>query len=301
MAKNWSMELFNRPVLCNVYPIFMLTTQQLSPLLVLSFTVQRYVAICHPFMKEKLCTMRKSYYIMAGLVIFCFLLNLPEAYFWILENNVCDIRSSATEGGFLSFWFIWHFLTEVIIFGAVPFTILILNILVIFERKRLSKAEKALNLKYQLQSNKGKQGNVEGPKGGGSGNRSSATTLTLLAVSTFLIVTVLPVTICYILMPVLTWDGDPPPKEDIDNYNKYQRILLYNDVRLIIEEIGKSHYALNIFIYILTGKMFRKQLKILFTRFCGNSAYEKDNPYRIESVPRPNDDGNSNKKALLKS
>lgn len=306
----WNRPLLDIPVICQFYPVLMITTQQLSPLLVLSFTVQRYVAICHPFLKEKLCTMRKSVVIIIVLTVCCFCLNLMESYFWTMnENDICDLRESAYAGGLTSFWSIWHWTTELTIFGVVPFAILILNILVIKERKRLSEAEKALNLKYQPKIKKNTKmvkgsssknaanGNV--PASSGSGNRSSATTLTLLVVSTYLIITVFPVTICYILDPVFEFKGNPPPESDIEASRKYNRYQTYKDVNAVIYEIGKSHYALNFFIYMMTGKMFRKQLKLLFYKVFRRSQLEKENPYRRNSLPPPPTKNRNNNEPLL--
>ena len=50
------------PGLCEAFPVFFLTTQHLSPLLVLAFTVERYVAVCHPFHGERVSSTRRAVY-----------------------------------------------------------------------------------------------------------------------------------------------------------------------------------------------------------------------------------------------
>jgi len=48
--------------------------QYTSPTLVLGFTVERYIAICHPFRKERYCTVTVAARVSAAIVIFCLVL-----------------------------------------------------------------------------------------------------------------------------------------------------------------------------------------------------------------------------------
>lgn len=277
----WEVKILNYPYLCEAFPITFLTTQQLSPLLVLGFTIQRYVAICHPFLKERFCTTRRSVATIVILLIFSFMLNAVQAYFWTFdaESMDCTLRSDVTIGGMHSPWSIYSWITELLVYGVVPVSIFILNIMVVRETRRLSKAEEALTLKYHhtnaQHSNATKKAfrqdsglNGGGPTGGGGGSgRPSATTLTLLVVSSYLIFTVLPVTIFYVLYPAFSEGDQDMSYEDQLNDLTWQRHYTFSNIRAIVEEIGKSHYALNFYIYLVTGRIFRKQLKMLFIKF----------------------------------
>ena len=64
-------------------------------------------------------------------------LGAPQAYFFTLKtaNNFtqCNIRDNLLEGGARSIWTIWTWTTEMIMFGAVSLSCLMLNIRVIYE------------------------------------------------------------------------------------------------------------------------------------------------------------------------
>ena len=46
---------------CGLYLAIMMTLQYLSPILVLAFTVERYIAVCHPYNHVHFCTCMTMY------------------------------------------------------------------------------------------------------------------------------------------------------------------------------------------------------------------------------------------------
>ena len=256
LQNTWSIRILMVPVLCESYPIFFLASQYLDPLLVLGFTVERYIAICHPFQREKYCTTSRALKTIAGLVILSILLHAIQGYFWkyYAEYNDCGLRAEVTEGGAGSLWSMWSWITELLVFGAVPVTILVLNMMVIRETRKLRKSEeKLLCLK----------------KGQHKSSGASATTFMLLAVSFYLIFTTLPVTIVYVL-GVIFPDGEAClTDQQIYTDPTWQRHFTYYTIKTIVQELGMSHYAGNFYIYLATGLVFRKELQRLFFKaFC---------------------------------
>jgi len=89
----------------------------------------------------------------------------------------------------------------------------------------------------------------------------SATTVMLLAVSFYLIAMTLPVTVVYAVYFSFPEGG---AVADVATDETWQRHLAYWTIRAVVQEIGMSHYAGNIIIYVATGKIFRSELRRLF-------------------------------------
>jgi len=265
----WHIKLLQLPGLCELFPVVFLTCQHLSPLLVLGFTTERYISVCHPFQRERFCTTRRALLSIAGLVSFALVLNSIQAYFWYYipdEGGTCDMRPEVTSNGSGSLWSVYSYITEMLVFGLVPTTILILNVFVIFETRRLAASEMVL---IQQQGTRDKASKT-------ASNIPSATTVMLLAVSFYLIVTTLPVTILYVLY--LSFPQGDITLTGLDKAADptWQRHFAYTEIRTVIEEIGLSHYACNFYIYLLTGRIFRRELQRLFATICCRKFPHRD-------------------------
>ena len=231
----WNITTYDGYVSCQIFNMFFLIPQYLAPLLVLSFTVERYIAICHPFAKERYCTVRRAVLVVSCLLVLCVLLSCPQAYFWTYDENyqVCNHRPEVQNSSIPE---IWTWFSELTIFGVAPLAALVFNILVIREIRSLTSSGPAAM--------------------GGGGGGSQASTVTLLSVSFYLICTWLPYTIVYSLSkryPI----GSLPPPENIDEDPTWQRHFIYKTVMVIVTEITLSNSACYFFIYYATGKHFR--------------------------------------------
>lgn len=195
--------------------------------------------------------------VISALALASIALHSVQAYFWHFDSNSndCSPREVVTRGGQRSVWSIWSWVTELLVFGVVPVIILVLNLFVIRETKRIKhREERELCLR-----------NGSKKSGGGSAS-SSATTFMLLAVSFYLIFTTLPVTICYVLYPTFPAGSPELTIDQVANDAVWQQHLNYVSVKTIVQEIGMSHYACNVIIYLLTGRMFRVELQRLFCK-----------------------------------
>jgi len=45
----WAQRTVDYPAICEMFAYIYLVTQYLAPMLVLGFTVERYIAVCYPF------------------------------------------------------------------------------------------------------------------------------------------------------------------------------------------------------------------------------------------------------------
>ena len=237
LSDKWEVDTMHYPVMCECFTTIFLAFQYLAPLLVLGFTVERYISICHPFKRERFCTTKRAKIVTCCLALFSLAICGIQGYFYTINSEgMCDVREETLVGGMSSLWNIWSWITELLIFLVVPLLVLTFNILVIREAKRLSAFEQ-----NRLHSHS---------------QKTSATTVMLLAVSFYLIFTTLPVTIVY--ASVLNFpEGPTCVSHDTDlTWRRYYVYVLW---RKIIEEIGITHFALNFYIYLITGKQFRKE------------------------------------------
>lgn len=257
--------------------MFFLATQYASPLLVLGFTVERYVSVCHPFERQRYCTTRRSRAVIGSLVATSLSLHLVQSYFWHYDplTQECIVRPEVTANDVTSVWSVWSWVTELLVFGLVPVAILVLNVLVVAEARRMSADERRFSVCTGPSADKSASGS------------SSTTTAMLLAVSFYLIATTLPVTVAYAIFFTFPM-GDQQllaaEPEVLERDVTWRRHFAYWTVRTVIQEVSMSHFAGNFYIYLATGRIFRKQLWRMMTSCMTHPFRERHAMRRIERL-----------------
>jgi len=104
----------------------------------------------------------------------------------------------------------------------------------------------------------------------------SAATVTLLAVSFYLIFTTLPVTVCYVMYLGFPEGDSSLTLEEQSVDPTWIRNHVYRDVRTTVEELAMSKYACNFYIYLLTGTAFRHELRRIFSTTFGRCCAPLD-------------------------
>lgn len=244
----WGFDVYNDYISCEIFHFVYYVPQYLSTFLVLGFTAERYVAVCHPFFKEKLCTVQRAIIIVMCLTLFSVMLSSAQIYIWTYDESQgsCSIREVAHVNGDTSFWNIWSWVTDLFAFVLVPLIVLVINILVLREIFRISK-----NDIMRRQNSR-------------SGN-NTASTLTLLAVSFYLIITQVSATVAACLQQAFPLGTPTMTDEEIREDKTWSSLFTYMEARRIIEVVCLSHYACYFLIYCLTGKHFRKEVVYLVT------------------------------------
>lgn len=236
--KVWNIQMFDAPVLCELFPVIFMATQYVSPLLVLAFTVERFIAICLPTKRQTYCTPLRAKIVGACLTVLSFSLASMQAYFYQYNKSLhfCGIRHSAVSGGTLSFWSIWTWITEMLVFMFVPLLILLFNVLIIREVKRHSDFDSSFKAIWQT------------------------TTFSLLVVSFYFIITTFPVSIVY----AIRYYFMPSADSVIKDANSLAKYLL---AKTIIEEIGITHFACKFYLFLITERLFRDEFVNVVRRF----------------------------------
>lgn len=101
-------------------------------------------------------------------------------------------------------------------------------------------------------------------------SKSAATNAMLLSVSFYVIFTTLPATLVYVLSTAFP-EGNPC-SPDMASDQTWRSYVMYFTVRKVIDEICLSHYACNIFLYVITGLEFRLEICRTFRRLRLKSA-----------------------------
>ncbi len=239
----WDVETLAYPGICEGYFLLVMVMQYLSPILVLGFTIERWIAVCHPFKKEKYCTTGRALKVVVCLVLIAISLCTMQAYLWTYNHKtqICTVRADAQIGK-ASLFIVWTWITEMLIFLIVPLVILLFNILVICEVRKLSKSGQTF-IPGQVKS---------------SGHASRATTVMLLSVSFYVIFTTLPSSLVYSIHSQFPEGNLYHTDFQILQDPTWTKYRVYLTGRKIVEEICLSHYACNFFLYMITGVHFRK-------------------------------------------
>ena len=192
---------------------------------------------------------------------------------------------------------IWTWCTEILFFGMIPFIVFLFNICVIrkiryarmlrfasncseankqstfteFLKKRRNILKKNAKSRSQsrgyggISSNKSEFNSTSFVKPGSISHTNRSTTITLLWVSFYLILTTFPVTLVFAIQTAIPL-GNAMSLHNMGQDPTWRNYLAYYASRVIIKEIGMSHHVGNVFIYLVTSKKFRGQLKNRFWR-----------------------------------
>ncbi|XP_052796402.1 uncharacterized protein LOC128228897 isoform X3 [Mya arenaria] len=232
LYKVWNIQMFDAPVVCELLPIVYMATQYLSPLLVMGFTVERFIGVWFPTKRKTFCTTTRAKIVSLGLAIFALTLGSMQGYFYQFndKHQFCGLREEAMRGGHASLWSIWTWITEMMIFLCVPLLILTFNLLIIKQVKRLSEFETSCK------------------------ERAVTTTFSLLLVSFYFILTTFPVSIVYAIRYCFFPVEEEALTTDMSDRTNYML------AKTIVEEIGMTHHALKFYIFLAAERAFRDEL-----------------------------------------
>ncbi|THD28006.1 Rhodopsin orphan GPCR [Fasciola hepatica] len=272
------------PVLCQIYQCLSIFSQYYSTALVFGFTLERYLAVCFPFKRHKLCTHKRALFAVLCLLVICCMPMLFQAALWTFENGECTMRTSMIQDHRVT-----QTLTaqEVIFSLIVPLAALVLNILVLFEMRRLvhsraapshsitgrngtslskSSLKQRKSSAFSVTSVASVQTNANAVEAKSRESSSfTATTIMLVILSFYLIACTVPPGIVYLTQFYLTAPDDCLTAEAARQDPIWQQIISSTTVKEVIDVLCSSHYALNFFIYILTYKGFREHAVWILT------------------------------------
>ncbi len=129
--------LFNK-ILCEAFNFLFVSFEIISVLLVLGLTVDRYVVVHFPMRRHKLCTIRRTTKVIAGLVFISVILGICEGSFWTYDKvtHKCVVRPSLRGTG-NHIMEIGNILILVLAILLPSILVLTFNVLIVHELQRM--------------------------------------------------------------------------------------------------------------------------------------------------------------------
>ncbi|TGZ63963.1 hypothetical protein CRM22_006619 [Opisthorchis felineus] len=269
----WQQKVLDYPVVCEVFPTIFYLVQYLGPVINMTFTIERFLAICYPFRSQH-CLIRSSgrgaLKIIGILTTFCLCTASVQSMVFVYKDPTCNTRDELNMEGHIAKWLHqnWTFVTELFFFVFLPTLCLVLNICVVrVLHQKSSVKRKSFSVSYR---NGTQSANSESPYAFNSDSKQHisrnirASTITLVCTSFYMIIANYSVAVA-LLIALLLPLGDPMlSDEEIDRdpvWNLYFRLFT---IRISIDYFAMSQFVIKFPIYLVTSKQFRGEFLKLF-------------------------------------
>lgn len=241
---------------CKLSEYFRHVIYLMSSWLIVCFTVDRYIAVCHPLQRARLCTRTGA---LLSLTLVFSLACLSQSYILVLVENVdrtsamlCHARREER----LIYMGVYYFFFSFALRFAVPFVIIvILNGLIIYHIRRV----KSNPASRRLTSHRG---------------GANMAVCTLFVVSLVFVVTLLPNAVIAMLQFIY--------------YMIYRSTELYCPLKAVdapFQMLRLLNYSANFVLYGMTGRQFRTELRKLLN--CQLSNISNLNHYHMGCLVKP--------------
>ncbi|XP_074650299.1 putative G-protein coupled receptor 139 [Tubulanus polymorphus] len=245
MEFGFNLQTVNHPVFCQVFNVLLVGGQYCSVLLVLAMTVDRFIVVWFPLRRLTMCSIRRTRKVIVLVVIVSHACATLEIFMWSYNPHDihCKINWQTHTDSV-------HHISPLAIANLFMFCLcstlpiiasMIINSMIIYKIRQTQ-------LKRRLFSSESRESDI-------------TPTLTLLGVSSYFIISEFFAFVSYILHFVFRPGNAsvPPSKRFLDtDWNRYHHYLISN---LAIEMFSVTSYALNMFLFSLTGKRFRQALR----------------------------------------
>ncbi|KAA0190194.1 Rhodopsin orphan GPCR [Fasciolopsis buskii] len=286
LQMSWHMHLLDHPVICETFPVFYYGAQYLTSTLTFTFTLERFLAICHPF-KSQHCLIRGNergaLKLMAILTAFCLSVGSVQSLIFHFTGKSCDVRPEVNNESDIRYilYRAWTILTEAVFFFGMPIMCLILNVFVIRVLRRSVSAKRNPLLRVSANGSTNlSDGDTDRNSGALSkGVRSS--TLTLLCTSFYLTTVQLAMAITMVVVNFIPMGNPYLTDEEIERDPVWRGYIRFLTIRALLEAFTLTHYAAKFPIYMLTSQQFRQEF---CRRFCPCKRYSRQDDYLTPSA-----------------
>ncbi|VDM02859.1 unnamed protein product [Schistocephalus solidus] len=258
--------------LCQLFQGVFLFLQYYSIALTFGFTLERWIAICYPFKRHKLCSSRRALIGVSALALIVISFNVFYAAAWEIVDGECVLASRWQDD---SSFYIYLSTVECVFSLLVPLATLVFNVLVLREIGKLVRSKivvKSRNSSLLRQRDSRSSVHVPdqqlilGSKHSGHSASTKeqsnfhAATLMLVILSFYLILCTLPVGIVFVVQMRFISFSEYLTDEEVLRNPQWGEYFGFLRAKEIVDFLCSSHYACNFIIYLITGKSFRSQL-----------------------------------------
>ncbi|XP_078575011.1 putative G-protein coupled receptor 139 [Branchiostoma floridae x Branchiostoma japonicum] len=226
-------------VYCKLTKFLVRSSGYLSAWITTAFTVERYIAVCHPMRRSALCSMQTTKRVLLGLAIVICSVSCLEFWAQVERNNMCEFRDPET----------WLNITiyDMAAGRLIPTAAVgVLNTIIATTVLRKKQDRRSLSVAV-----------VETEK------RQQQITIVLFTVSTTFFVLTVPQSV------VVVYDLASRTMDDIDELTFFRKQVIAFTLGLMF----KLNFAINFILYSLTGRRFREVVVDVLCR-CVRTQYE---------------------------
>ncbi|KAK2145249.1 hypothetical protein LSH36_692g00003 [Paralvinella palmiformis] len=234
----------NSSVVCQLSQYFLDLFSDYSTCLILVFTIERFIAVYLPVRFKQLCTLRRARITCIGVfaVIASFIAPYHVLYMGLYTDelgrvyNYCSIKGVEYERPFMILY-----VTESVLFRIVPvFAIAVVNVFIIVRVTRVSREHRK---RIAASGKPNKRTRKE--------EKNLQLTIMLILVSTSYVLLYLPVLVTFVIDYLKRSEAIEISQHDMLMASDYTRALYV------------SGFAINFFLYTISGRVFREQLQLI--------------------------------------
>ena len=247
---------------CRVYKVVFYTAGDVSIWLLVAFTFDRFIAVCFPLKKSSVCRWKRAA-IASGTILFLALAkNFHE--FWTRGPEYIKGKFYRICGTQAQYAFFLDYVRPWIAFlliMVIPFVLLfLLNCMIVYS---LIKAQRMRSKAAAAPACTATTGTGNKPQKSTASFRQ--TTLMCLSISFAFLICMAPSIVLLI--------GKP--------YWKHRSKLAYENAKAICNLLGFVNHCINFFLYCVTGRRFRQELKAKLT--CGRVEVRPTSPTSVST------------------
>ena len=251
---NTEADIFNRSVFfCKFLQYLLDLFSDYSTCLILAFTVERFVAVYLPMKFKEICTVKRA---RLSCLVILFIVAVFIAPYHILfigryhNYNVCTVLMEHESK------FTILYMVEALVFRIIPVIVIaVLNVFIIVKVSRVTRDRKRRASSKTTCANNNKKNRAK------KEDKSLQLTIMLILVSTSYVLLYIPVLVHFVLY-------------------KLQRskiiLTMSQDAMLIAQNYTRvlyvSGFAINFFLYTMSGRVFREQLEMILCDYNKNHA-----------------------------